>query len=236
MLWLGEVAAARATLDSLLSEHPREPQAHTLRGALALFKDFDASLGVRELLRGARLAPWSSEAAHYSAYAHLVDGDTSAARKAIERALQQDPLSPALDGDAGMVRYLLGDLAAADSLCARGIRGSAPSRALVSCRLLVAEATNNLPRRDSLLGQLRDLHPEEQVTGDSTLAGLIARKADQGAQALLAAPTLTDLRWLAMARRDGLLRQWVAVQPLGHPLVALARHDPVVRRATGAGR
>jgi DNA-binding winged helix-turn-helix (wHTH) protein/Flp pilus assembly protein TadD len=235
LLWLGEVERARAALDSLLRAHPAEAQAHTLRGALALFRDGDARTGVRELRRGAELAPWSSEAQHYRSYAEVVAGDTASARRAIAEALRLNPLSPALDGDAGMVYYLLDDQVLADSLCRRGIEAVGPTRALVNCRMLAAEVRGDTALRDRSLARLKLLHSPHSLPGslasDTTTARFLAAKAAAAESMLSTAPGLTELRWLVLGGRDSVVRRWIEAQPADHPLVALAEVDPLVRRA-----
>lgn len=239
LLWLGETAAARMALDSLIQSHPNEAQAHTLRGALAVFRDGDAATGVSALRRGAALAPWGSEAQHYRAYGELVAGDTASARRAIVEALRLDPLSPALDGDAGMVYYLLGDLVAADSLCRRGIEAVGATRALVNCRMLAATAHGDTTLRDRYLAQLRALHPPGSLPpnpgNDTTVAWFLAAKADGAASLLKTTPGLNELRWLVLAGRNDLVHHWIEATPTGHPIVALARFDPVVAGALRAG-
>jgi Flp pilus assembly protein TadD len=234
LMWLGRVEAARSALDSVVRAHPHEGQAHTLRGALALFRDGDATTGVSALRKGAELAPWASEARHYRAYAELVAGDTAAARRAIVDALRLDPLSPALDGDAGMVYYLLGDMIAADSLCRRGIEAVGNTRSLVNCRMLAAEVRGDTVLRDRYLSQLRALHPPEALpanpANDTTAAWFLRAKADAAESLLATAPGLTELRWLVLARRDGVVQRWLQAMPAAHPIVALARIDPVVNR------
>jgi DNA-binding winged helix-turn-helix (wHTH) protein/Flp pilus assembly protein TadD len=235
LLWLGDTYSARATLDSLVQAHPDEAQAHTLRGALALFRGGDAATGIAELRRGAALAPWASEAQHYRAYAELVAGDTASARGAIAEALRLDPLSPALDGDAGMVYYLLGDLAAADSLCRRGIEAVGPTWALVNCRMLVSAAGGDLSRRDRYLSQLSALRPPgglpEDPGSDATVPRFLAASAGRAESLLRTSPGLNELRWLVLAGRGEVVRRWIGETPAHHPIAALAQLDPVVGAA-----
>lgn len=143
LLWSGRTTEARHLLDSLIRETPDLGQAHTLRGALALFRDGDPAAAQAGFARGVQLAPWSSEAHHYAAYGALFRRDSVGVRREISRALELDPLSPTLDGDAGMVFYYLGDLPTADSLCARAEGVDASLRAPALCRLLVAAASRD---------------------------------------------------------------------------------------------
>jgi DNA-binding winged helix-turn-helix (wHTH) protein/Flp pilus assembly protein TadD len=142
LAWSGGHDRARALLDSIIRHHPGEGRAYTLRGAVALFRDWDVRGAHRYLARGVALTPASSMAHHYAAYQALVSGDSAAARRDIERALALDPLSPALSGDAGMIFYWLRDYHRADSLCERG-RAVGDSRPALQCLLVAAAARHD---------------------------------------------------------------------------------------------
>jgi DNA-binding winged helix-turn-helix (wHTH) protein/Flp pilus assembly protein TadD len=252
LLWDGRVTEARAALDAILADYPEEARAHTLRGALALFRDWDVPAARRHLLRGAGLAPWSSTANHYVAYYHLIAGDSSAARRSIGRALELDPLSPTLQGDAGLVFYWLRRYQRGRDLCRRSLALAPVSRAAVHCLFLVEAAAG---RRDSLLAAARRLAAidsapamvQASLAGDSAdlrpyldweaerLAGL----PDEGPGTALALvrvhllrgqPETAKIALAAGLRRHSNALVFLRVEPLIDPI----RGDTLVQRVQAA--
>jgi len=241
LLWSGRTGEARRVLDSLLRVSPELAQAHTLRGALALFREGNPSKAEAAFERGVRLAPWSSEAHHYAAYGALFRGDTAQVRRELERALELDPLSPTLDGDAGMVFYYLGDLQTADSLCERGGRVDSTMRAPLLCRLLIAAArqdTGAVAHAAAYLARL-DGAPASVVGASHAPAGLdlralfrweLARGSGRGSRP--AGSLLMRLRWMVLAGDAAGARALVrAPEALDDPSRAFVPLDPLVARA-----
>lgn len=214
LVWMDSTIAARALLDSIVAEVPDEAEAHLLSAALSLFREADTSRAAADIARTLLLAPNSSTALHFAAYVDVARRDAAAARRHILHALRLDPLSPTLNGDAGMVLYYLGDLQTADSLCARGMRAAPEAVAPVFCRMLVAAA-----RGDRLgLDTYTAAHAARSHWPDSVSSGFAAeRYRRQVAQRF--APRdeersvggLTHVRWLALLGDTARVRETAAV-------------------------
>lgn len=253
LLWMGRVDEARSALDSILGAEPDLGHAHTIRGALALFRDWDFGQASLHLRRGAELEPRSSVGHHYLAYLALLLGERATAKASIDTALALDPLSPTLQGDAGLVHYWLGNFEEAKALCTRSLANAAPSRGSVYCLWLIEWATGGsevhaISRRLAA----GDGAPAAVVAGlDGSSAGM-ARYLDWEAERLRARPdgssgtALPLARVLALGGRleaaraaivDGFARHsnsiiFAAVDPLLGDL----RRDPEVERAIAANR
>lgn len=251
-LWGGKTGEARVELDAILADHPDDSRSHTLRGALALFRDWDSAAARRHLIRGAELSPTSSIANHFSAYHWLTAGDTTEALRSIELALELDPLSPTLNGDAGMVYYWLRRYPQGRELCHRSLEMAPASRAAVYC-LFVIEAAAGEP--DSLVAAARrlavmDSAPRQVRLGldqreaalDQYLeweAGRLARLPDQGQGTALALARINVLLRrhgeAKAAIQSGLARHSNSLIFLGvDPLIDPIRGDTLVQRVVAA--
>ncbi len=247
-LWEGRTDDARRELDAILVDRPDESRAHTLRGALALFRDWDLARARRHLLRGRELAPESSMANQYAAYYSLIVGDSASARQSIQRALRLDPLSATLQGDAGLIFYWLGDYARGAELCRRSLALLPPEPSGIECLLWneaaaerregVVEAARGLARLDSAPGEIQT----PLARGDSGLAAFldweIRRRSalpDRGSGTALTIARLEMLRdhldGAKAALIAGVARHSNSLVFLGvDPLLAPVRRDPVVQR------
>lgn len=247
-LWEGRTNEARRELDAILADHPADARAHTLRGALALFRDWDFGLARRHLVQGVELAPSSSIANHYAAYYHLLAHDTALARSRIERALELDPVSPALQGDAGLIFYWLRGYSHSRDLCRRGFEAEPTSRQAAYCLFLALAASG---RRDSLPVVARQLATMDSAPAD-VLAGLergpvgldqyfdweaerLTRLPDDGQGTALALARIHMLRGKPRAAVEALAAGWdrhsnssifLGVEPLLDPV----RGDTTMRR------
>ncbi len=201
-LWEGRTDDARRELDAILRDSPNEGRSHTLRGALGLFRDWDLEASGRHLPRGAELTPSSSIARHYLAYHQLIVGDTGGARRSIERALELDPLSPTLHGDAGLVYYWLRDHVRGGELCRRSGELGPLTRQATSCLFLNEAAAG---RRDGMVAAARrlaalDSAPPAVAAALAQGPGGLDRYLDWEIERLSALPDAGQGTALALAR------------------------------------
>jgi DNA-binding winged helix-turn-helix (wHTH) protein/tetratricopeptide (TPR) repeat protein len=250
-LWGGRTNDARSALDAILRVAPTEGRAYTLRGALALFRDWDLPAAGPYLKKGRDLTPQSSVANHFLAYYNLLTGDTQAARVSIDRALQLDPLSGAMNGDAGMVRYWLRDFNNARALCARGTQLDPSLRSPVACAFLVASAVHDTPGVMTTATALArmDRAPAAITASLAQGSGLqaylawdvgrLAQKADSGPGTALDVARRYILRGdrsgALAALRSGLARHSNALLfALVDPILDPVKADPVINSIRGA--
>jgi len=90
-------------LDETLSE------AHEVKGAIALFHDWDWSAADTALDRAVELNPSNAGARDLRALLRIVTGRPEEALREVEKALEVDPLSLLINTDVGFVNYYAGD-------------------------------------------------------------------------------------------------------------------------------
>lgn len=249
LLWSGGTTSAKRLLDSLLAAGVGGGRGHRLRGAVALFRDWDPATAEREFVAAVAADPAAGATQHYLAYLRLLTGDTAAARAAIERAIAADPLSPALNGDAGMIFYWMEDFSRAAGLCDRGIELARGARGPLACRFLVAVASGDSARFQAAAALAdRDGAPPSVAAAvrQGDLATYLrwdlerlAEQADQGPG------TALDIarREMLLGRRDrallaverGVTNHSNSLLYLGvEPLLAPLRDEPAFRTAVAA--
>jgi DNA-binding winged helix-turn-helix (wHTH) protein len=234
LIWIDSTLSARALLDSIVAEAPREAEAHLLSTALSLFREADTTRAASDIARALQLAPTNSAALHYAAYVDIVRRDATAARRHIAEALRHDPLSPTLNGDAGMVLYYLGDLARADSLCARGMRADPGAVAPVFCRMLVSAARNDRSNIEAFAAEhaIRSHEPGAVRTAGTFehYARVVAKRyAPQRGRRSVSG--LSHLRWLALLGDTAEVRRSAAALTSStDPSRVWLRHDLVLSR------
>jgi Tfp pilus assembly protein PilF len=194
----GRLADARSLLARVITDNPRDNDALTLRGTIAL-QDGDAAAAISDLRVVLREQPRAVPVLRTLARAHLANGDGALAEENLRTALSVAP------GDAG-VRLDLGRFLVranrpeeAVALLEEGVKaapdaaGSALREALVEAYL----ARSDLPAARTAAEDLKALRPE--LAAGPYLAGLVAERQHRPEEArrefehaLQLQPTATD--------------------------------------------
>ena len=166
-----DVPRARAALLRAIEIEPSLAEAHTALGDVRLYLEWDWE-GARQAYETARtLAPGQAEVYHSYASYFLVQGEIEQALAQIERALELDPVSPAVKGDVGWLYLVARRYPEAVEQCRRALQLEPDSRAARRCLLAAQRKRGQLREARQRAVEIMEIESAEPAAVAAAKAG-----------------------------------------------------------------